>query len=127
VAAIGLPGLSAGPLIAIVTAAGFCILGLQFGLNGTAGLLYPTAVRSKGVGMAFAVGRFGSILGPFLGAALISADIGLPRLFTAAAIPLALGLVAAAVMTRLCSRRFGGHRLNDEATVSEARWAQSGH
>jgi AAHS family 4-hydroxybenzoate transporter-like MFS transporter len=120
VAAIGLPGLPTGLLLAIVSAAGFCVLGLQFGLNASAGLIYPTAARSKGVGMAFAIGRFGSIFGPFLGAGLISANIGLERLFQCAAIPLAIGLVVALVMTRLCTRRFGGAKLEDSVVAEIA-------
>lgn len=111
VAAIGWPGMSNAGIVTVVTAAGFCNLGLQFGLNASAGLLYPTGVRAKGVGMAFAMGRLGSILGPFLGAALIQSGVGLTWLFVVAAAPLLLGLLAAAIMAQLCAQRFGGTRL----------------
>lgn len=126
VAAIGLPGLGDGGLIAVAGFAGFCILGLQFALNASAGLLYPTAVRAKGVGLAFAVGRFGSILGPFLGAALIAAEVGLPRLFLLTAIPLAVGAVAATAMAVLCWRRFGGRQISD-VPRGMAALADAGH
>ncbi|MDH7796248.1 MULTISPECIES: MFS transporter [unclassified Beijerinckia] len=116
IAAIGIPNLGTVALIAIVTAAGFCNLGVQFGLNAASGLIYPTAVRAKGVGLAFGIGRFGSILGPIFGAVLISSGVSLSWLFIASAIPLALGLVAAVIMTVLCSRRFGRNQIEgDEA------------
>src|SRR4029434_1892280 len=45
-------------LIPVVTLAGFCTLGLQFGLNAASAMIYPTTVRSSGSGWAFGVGRF---------------------------------------------------------------------
>lgn len=115
VALIGTPGLSEPALLTVVSFAGFAILGLQFGINAISGLIYPTQVRSNGSGWAFAIGRFGSIVGPILGGALIAMQLPLRLLFYAPAVSLALGAVAAIIMMRLCRQRFGGHRLDERA------------
>lgn len=47
--------------------------GVQAVLYGTAPTLYPMAVRGTGVGVAVAVGRLGSALGPLLAGQLLSA------------------------------------------------------
>ena len=117
VALIGTPGLNEAALLVIVFFAGFSILGLQFGLNAISGLIYPTEIRSNGSGWAFAIGRFGSIVGPLLGGALIAMALPMRTLFYAPAASLALGAVAAIVMMRLCYARFGGHRLEDRQTT----------
>ena len=117
VVSIGVHGLGEQGLLIAVSVAGFCILGLQFGLNAVSGLIYPTAVRANGSGWAFAIGRFGSVVGPIMGGALIAMQLPMGRLFYAPAIALALGAVAALVMMRLCWRRFGAHRLDEAGTA----------
>jgi MFS transporter, AAHS family, 4-hydroxybenzoate transporter len=118
---IGTPGLSQPLLLGVVCLAGFCILGLQFGINAISGIIYPTAIRAKGSGLAFAIGRFGSIAGPIFGGILIGMQLPLQKLFYAPAVSLAIGACAAVVMMRLCVRRFGGHRLEDREVVGAAR------
>lgn len=98
VAFVGTPGLGVASLAAAVGASGFCIIGLQFALNASAGLIYPTAFRSTGVGWAFGVGRVGSVFGPFLGAALIARDVSTQTLFLAPVVPLSLGAAAALLL-----------------------------
>jgi AAHS family 4-hydroxybenzoate transporter-like MFS transporter len=117
VAVMGTPGLAVGQLIAVVTAAGFCVLGLQFGINAISGLIYPTAFRSNGSGWAFAIGRFGSIVGPILGGILIGMHLPAQQLFYFPAIMLAVGAVAAFVLMRLCVARFRGYHLDDKAAT----------
>lgn len=113
VAAIGTDNLSFGMLTLMSTLAGVTVLGAQFGNNATAGLLYPTAFRSKGVGWAFAIGRFGSIAGPLIGGVLIGMKLPMRELFLAAAIPMLAGTIAAGFLARLCYVRFGGLQLDD--------------
>ena len=113
VAAIGVENLSFGMLTLMSTLAGITVLGAQFGNNASAGLLYPTSFRSKGVGWAFAIGRFGSIAGPLLGGVLIGMKLPMQELFLAAAIPLLAGTVAASILARLCYVRFKGLQLDD--------------
>ncbi|HEY0987965.1 MAG TPA: MFS transporter [Kofleriaceae bacterium] len=89
---IGESGTSSAWLIVTVFAAGFGVIGSQFGANAIAAEIYPTASRSTGVGWAFGIGRIGSILGPTLGGALVGTT---PRLFLLAAIPLLVASLAA--------------------------------
>jgi MFS transporter, AAHS family, 4-hydroxybenzoate transporter len=89
---IGESGTSTAWLVATVFAAGFGVIGAQFGANAIAAEVYPTASRSTGVGWAFGIGRIGSILGPMLGALLIGTT---SRLFLLAAIPPLIAAIAA--------------------------------
>jgi MFS transporter, AAHS family, 4-hydroxybenzoate transporter len=94
VACTGLHGLPVAATIALVGATGFCLLGLQFGNIACETNMYPTYIRSWGVGSNFGAGRVGSFVGPFVGGYLISA-VSMQTLFFIAAIPLAVGLVNA--------------------------------
>src|SRR6185312_2658728 len=122
---IGVPGTGIAALAVASTIAGFGVLGGQFGNNASAGLLYPTAIRSTGVGWAFAIGRFGGISGPLIGGLLLQRHWPTPDLFKAAAVPMAVGAVAAVVLARLCYVRYGGLKLDD--TPISAPPAASGH
>jgi AAHS family 4-hydroxybenzoate transporter-like MFS transporter len=101
VALTGLSGLSEGATIALVGAAGFCLLGLQFGNIACETNMYPTYIRSWGVGSCFGAGRVGSVIGPYLGGYLIARHLPMQQLFLIAAIPLVLGLVNAIILTPL--------------------------
>jgi MFS transporter, AAHS family, 4-hydroxybenzoate transporter len=109
VALIGFIGLQGeGLLFLMVTLAGFCTLGLQFGLNAASALIYPTAFRSNGSGWAFAIGRFGSATGPLIGGVLIAAHMPLTWLYVCAAVPFVIGSISAIGLTRFYYRRFQG-------------------
>ena len=92
-----------------ISGCGFCLIGAQAALNGTAGLAYPTHVRSRGLGMALGVGRIGSVIGPLLGGAMVASGVTSARdLFLLPLLPLALGALATwAVMGRLERRASG--------------------
>src|SRR5438552_2424693 len=112
VGALGYVGLaSATALMAIVFLAGFCVLGLQFGLNAASAMIYPTSVRSNGSGWAFGVGRVGSVLGPVVGGVLIGMKMPLQELFLWATVPFIVGAVACGALTRLYVARFGTYAL----------------
>jgi AAHS family 4-hydroxybenzoate transporter-like MFS transporter len=113
VAMIGLEGLPDAGMTLFAIFAGFAILGAQFGNNASAGLLYPTTVRSKGVGWALSIGRFGAIVGPFAGAQLLVMGLGMQTIFMIVTIPLIVGAIAASVLSRLCYKRFNGFQLDD--------------
>lgn len=113
VAAVGLPDHSFIMLTLATTLSGVSVLGAQFGNNASAGLIYPTSFRSKGVGWALAIGRFGSILGPLLGGYLIATHMSMEKMFMIAAIPMLIGCGAALILCKLCYTRFGGLQLDD--------------
>ena len=101
VAVVARASLAETGLAAGVFAVGFCIIATQAALNGAAGLAYPTAARSKGVGMALGVGRIGSVVGPLLGGAMVAAGVSNARdLFLLPLVPLALGGLAAVLVMR---------------------------
>ena len=97
-----------------VFVAGFCVLGNQLGLNAVSGLLYPTAIRSNGVGWANAIGRFGAVAGPIIGGWLIGRHLSLQRLFLVPVAPMAVGVVASFALMRVCFAMFGGSHLEAE-------------
>jgi AAHS family 4-hydroxybenzoate transporter-like MFS transporter len=92
------------PLLIWATfASGFCLLGVQFGINAVAGIIYSTHLRSLGVGYAFGIGRFGAFGGPALGGMLIGMNMPLLNLYFAAAMPLMISLVACFILIRMQS------------------------
>ena len=108
VAFTGTPGLSEGVTIAFVGAIGFCLLGLQFGNIACETNMYPTYIRSWGVGSCFGAGRVGSVIGPYVGGYLIAMKLPMQQLFWIATIPLVLGLANALVLTPLYRREWAG-------------------
>jgi len=101
VACIGLDGMPEGMIIALVAASGFCLLGLQFGNISCETNIYPTYIRSWGVGSCFGAGRVGSVVGPIVGGYLISIQVPVKYLFWLAAVPLVIGLINAIILTPL--------------------------
>ena len=104
VASIGFAGLISKTALLVATfAAGFCVLGIQTGINVAGALIYPTSLRANGSGWELGVGRVGSIVGPLLGALFV----GLPvqRLYIWSALPFAVGAVICFVIYRLNAER----------------------
>jgi len=108
VIAIGTPGLSEPALIGLVAGAGFCLLGLQFGNIATEANIYPTYIRSWGVGSNFAMGRIGGGLGPLIGGMMFGAKMPAQQIFLYAAAPLVVGLIVAIIITPLYKRQVDG-------------------
>ncbi|HVA16047.1 MAG TPA: MFS transporter, partial [Stellaceae bacterium] len=85
--AVGLSGASV-PLLAItITGCGMCVIGGQSFINVMSATLYPTAIRSTGVGWALGVGRVGAIVGPVVGGILLAAHFTPRSLFFLIAVP----------------------------------------
>lgn len=121
VALIGYLGTVSVPLLLIVEFfAGFCVLGLQYTLNATAAMIYPTSFRSNGAGWALGVGRIGSIVGPVLGGVLIATHLAVTGLYVLAAIPFAIGAVVCAILMRLYAVRFQGSGLGQREALDES-------
>lgn len=80
--------------------AGFFAIGGQLVLYALAPRYYGVLIRGTGVGAAVAAGRGGSMSGPLMGGALLSAGYG-PNAVLAGAIPgMALAAIAAVVLLR---------------------------
>jgi AAHS family 4-hydroxybenzoate transporter-like MFS transporter len=128
IALIGYASSSESLLMIVVFVAGFCVLGLQSGLNAMSGMIYPTAYRSNGSGWAFGIGRFGSVVGPIVGGFLVGRQLPLEQLFMFAAIPAAFGTVACFALMRLCLAKFGGYSLGqrDQLDSTLSHGAASG-
>lgn len=92
-------------LLALQFFAGFCVLGLQFGLYATASILYPTAFRSNGIGWAIGIGRLGSVFGPLVGGAMVGAHFGIVHLNAVAMSGMLVGAVACVVLINLYQGR----------------------
>ena len=93
--------LSNGALAFVIAICGFCITGIQCSLNGTAGMAYPTSVRSRGVGAALGVGRIGAVVGPLVAGAMVASGVTSARdLFLLPLLPLAVATLASFVVVR---------------------------
>jgi len=109
--------LSAVPIMAAISAAGFCIIGGQNAMNAAAAMVYPTYIRSTGVGWCLGVGRIGAILGPVLGGAMLAFGWPVVGMFAIAAIPALATTLATFVLGRVEARRAAAeHGAADAAT-----------
>ena len=108
VASIGYAGTTSTTALAIATFfAGFCVLGIQTGINVAGALVYPTSLRANGSGWQLGIGRIGSIIGPLVGALFV----GLPveQLYMWSALPFALGAVVCFAIWKLNEARLQAH------------------
>jgi AAHS family 4-hydroxybenzoate transporter-like MFS transporter len=108
VGSIGFAGLTSKTALLTATFfAGFCVLGIQSGINVVGALIYPTSLRANGSGWQLGMGRLGSIVGPLVGALFV----GLPveQLYMWSALPFAGGAIACFVIHRLNEARLAAH------------------
>ncbi|SFQ00950.1 MFS transporter, AAHS family, 4-hydroxybenzoate transporter [Bradyrhizobium sp. Ghvi] len=80
--------------------AGFGVVGAQIGMNALAAGLYPTEIRSTGVGWALGVGRIGSIIGPVAGGVLLGFGWTAQSVVLTAAVPAVLAGLAVIALRR---------------------------
>ena len=113
IAAIALLALPYALLLAMTFLAGMTITGSQTGANGACGKLYPTRMRTSGLGWALGIGRLGGIAAPVLGGYLMSLGLPPTRIFLSACV---FALIAAAATALLA---FRGSRV-ELPTVEEA-------
>jgi AAHS family 4-hydroxybenzoate transporter-like MFS transporter len=99
---IGLGG-NQGALLAASFFAGFCVLGVQSGINVCGALVYPTSLRALGSGWQLGVGRIGSIVGPLLGALFVVLPVD--KLYLWSATPFLVGAVVCFAVYRLNQAR----------------------
>ena len=97
---VGMAGSSLMVQTGLVFATGVCVVGGQTGSNALAAELYPTSIRSTGVGSSLGIGRIGSIVRPMLGAILLSSDVEVRQVSWAAAVPPGIAVIAATLVNR---------------------------
>ena len=98
VAAIGQANNLALLMLAIFVA-GFSVIGSQSVINGLAAGIYPTNIRSTGVGWALGIGRIGSIVGPVLGGIILSLKWSSAGMYLIGAIPAVFAAIAVLLMS----------------------------
>ncbi len=69
------------------------VLGEHFGMHSIAGIYYPSAIRASGGGIATSVAKLGAIVGPLVGAAVLSSSLPVVRTYALLAVCPALVLV----------------------------------
>lgn len=97
---IGQPQIALPMLFVVVAITGFAIIGGQPAVNALAATYYPTALRSTGVGWSLGIGRFGSIVGPVLGGALIQLQWTNDQIFIAMGAPVVISVVMLLLFAR---------------------------
>ncbi|HZP77205.1 MAG TPA: MFS transporter [Pseudolabrys sp.] len=108
VASIGYAGLTSTLALGLATFfAGFCVLGIQTGINVVGALVYPTSLRANGSGWELGIGRIGSIVGPLLGALFVGMSV--EKLYIWSALPFAAGAVVCFAIYRLNAQRLAEH------------------
>jgi len=116
VAAIGHAPASLLASIIAIAFAGFFVIGAQFCMNAFAAGYYPTTSRASGMGLAFGIGRIGSILGPVLGGVILANNWSTSSIFIIAAVPALVCAYAVWQVDALKSR--SARRAADAGTVS---------
>ena len=94
VAGIGFATASWNELLAIVFLTGLLTVGANIVLSAYAATVYPTNIRSTGVGWVIGWGRVGAIAGALFGTALVAAGLTIEKAYMIAAIPALVGGVA---------------------------------
>jgi AAHS family 4-hydroxybenzoate transporter-like MFS transporter len=81
------------------------VSGSHFGILSIAGIFYPSAIRASGAGWATSVAKVGGILGPIIGAAVLSSGLPVIRSYALlAACPAVLFSCALGIHFALRSR-----------------------
>ena len=102
IGALGIGG-SKTALLVVSFFAGFCVLGVQSGINVCGALVYPTSLRALGSGWELGIGRFGSIVGPLVGALFVTMPVD--KLYMWSAAPFLLGAIVCFIVYRLNETR----------------------
>ena len=78
-------------LMVVIFLVGALLQGGFVGLYAVAGKVYPTEVRSTGIGWAIGLGRLGAVVGPAAAGFLIAAGMSMSVSYYVFAVPLAVG------------------------------------
>ena len=78
-------------------ASGIFLVSIPAALHVVAGEIYPTRIRSSGLGSAYAIGRVGSITGPILGGIVQMAGLSFGQFFLVFSVPSFLCVILVAL------------------------------
>jgi AAHS family 4-hydroxybenzoate transporter-like MFS transporter len=87
-------------LMALVFLLGFCINATNTGWTAMAAGYYPTEMRATGTSWMTGIGRFGAILGAYIGAILLGLHWDFNNLFMILTVPIGIAVIAAYVKGR---------------------------
>jgi len=85
-------------LLAITFVTGLLTVGANIVLSAYSATVYPTAIRSTGVGWVVGWGRVGAIAGALFGTALVAAGLNIETAYIIAAVPAVVGGIAIALV-----------------------------
>ena len=85
-------------LLAITFLTGLLTVGANIVLSAYSATVYPTAIRSTGVGWVIGWGRIGAIAGAMFGTALVAAGLAIETAYVIAAVPAIIGGAAIALV-----------------------------
>jgi MFS transporter, AAHS family, 4-hydroxybenzoate transporter len=91
IAAIGFFATSWYALLAVTFLTGLLTVGANIVLSAYSATVYPTAIRSSGVGWVVGCGRVGAIAGALFGTALVAAGVAIETAYVIAAVPAFIG------------------------------------
>jgi MFS family permease len=91
----GFVGQSVPLLLSVGFLIGFFVMGGFIGLYAVAARIYPTELRTTGIGWTIGVGRIGAIIGPYLGGVMIALQWSTATNFVFFALPLLVAGFAA--------------------------------
>lgn len=83
---------------------GFLVQGGFGGLYAIAARIYPTEVKTTGVGWSIGVGRLGAVAGPAVGGIVISSGLSMFASFVIFALPMLIAAALTLLMARFCLR-----------------------
>ena len=78
-------------------ASGIFLVSIPAALHVVAGEIYPTRIRSSGLGSAYAIGRIGSVTGPIIGGMIQMAGLSFSQFFLVFSVPSFLCVILVAL------------------------------
>jgi MFS transporter, AAHS family, 4-hydroxybenzoate transporter len=87
-------------LFSMIFITALLIVGGLLGIQALATAVYPTMVRSTGLGWCLGIGRVGSIIGPVIGGMMLSMNMSLENIFLFSTIPAFIAALAILFLKR---------------------------
>ncbi len=92
---------TSGAFFAVTTLMGAGIMGGQLSISALAADVYPTSIRSTGIGWAIGVGRVGALVSPLVGGYFLAYSEHAASLFSLAALPAGVACTAVLFLSRV--------------------------